>query len=156
MIRKIRNEDAKEVAELIKRTLYEVNIKDYSIKDLENSSIQLSPEDLKKRVEENSYYVVEEDKKIIGVGGIGSYNGRKDESYIMSVFVLPEYIGKGIGRRIIEALEADEYFKRAKRTEVASSITALEFYKKLGYSYKDGIEEKNEEEQNYRLEKFNI
>lgn len=36
----------------------------------------------------------------------------------MSVFVLPEYQGRGIGRRIMETLEGDPYFARARRTEV--------------------------------------
>ena len=35
-----------------------------------------------------------------------------------------------IGRKIIETLEKDEYFLRAKRIEVPASITAVPFYKK--------------------------
>lgn len=156
MIRKFREEDAGQVSRLIKRTLYEVNAKDYEEKYLKDENIALTAEALIKRAEENSYYVFEEDGKIVGVGGIGSYLNKKDESYIMSVFVLPEYIGKGFGRKILEALEKDEYFTRAKRIEVASSITALNFYRKLGYEFKDGNDKLNEVEQNYRLEKFNV
>ena len=40
---------------------------------------------------------------------------------------------------IIEALEADEYFLRAWRTEVGSSLTAVNFYRKMGYEYKNGV-----------------
>ena len=35
--------------------------------------------------------------------------------------------------KIVEALEADEYFHRAWRTEVGSSLTAVSFYRKMGY-----------------------
>ncbi|MBR5454719.1 MAG: GNAT family N-acetyltransferase [Rikenellaceae bacterium] len=69
------------------------------------------------------------------------------------MFVLPEYQRKGVGRKIMETLENDEYFLRAKRVEIPASITACEFYKKFGYTYKNGIETPDEE-QLIRMEKF--
>ncbi|MBL7575012.1 N-acetylglutamate synthase, GNAT family [Peptoniphilus asaccharolyticus DSM 20463] len=154
MIRRFKVEDAKEGSALIKRTLYEVNSKDYEDRFLEDSSIQLSENDLIERAKKNNYYVCEENEKIVGIGGIGSYCGKEDESYIMSVFVLPEYIGKGIGRNIVETLEKDEYALRSNRIEVASSITAVGFYKEMGYRFKNNDSRLNEVEQNYRMEKF--
>ena len=65
----------------------------------------------------------------------------------------PEYQGRGIGRRIVETLEKDEYALRAKRIEIPASITGAPFYLKLGYRYKDGITEPDEE-QLLRLEKY--
>jgi GNAT superfamily N-acetyltransferase len=53
--------------------------------------------------------------------------------------LLPEYENKGVGRKIIEKLESDEFFLRAKRIEIPASITACEFYKKMGYTYKNSI-----------------
>lgn len=53
--------------------------------------------------------------------------------------MLPEYQGRGIGRKIIETLEADEYFLRAWRTEVGSSRTAVDFYLRMGYKFKNNI-----------------
>ncbi|MEE1263921.1 GNAT family N-acetyltransferase, partial [Ruminococcus sp.] len=72
---------------------------------------------------------------------------------LFNIFVLPEYQGKGVGRKIIETLEQDEFFLRAKRVEVPASITAVEFYRKLGYEYKNGID-RPDEERLYRLEKY--
>lgn len=63
------------------------------------------------------------------------------------------YHGKGIGRSIIETLEKDEYFLRAKRIEIPASITALKFYQKMGYTFKNGMNQVDEE-QLYRLEKW--
>lgn len=80
--------------------------------------------------------------------------GKKDESSLFTIFVLPEYQGKGIGRRIIETLESDEYFLKAKRIEIPASITACQFYRKMGYDYKNGVDIPDEE-QLFRLEKFN-
>ena len=45
---------------------------------------------------------------------------------------------------IMDALESDEFFRRASRTELASSITAIDFYLKLGYAYKNEITTPNE------------
>lgn len=98
-------------------------------------------------------YVVCENNKLIGCGAIGAYWGKEDESSLFTIFVLPEYQGKGIGRKIIETLEQDEYFLRAKRIEIPASITAVGFYRKMGYDFKNGITEPDEE-QLYRLDKF--
>ena len=49
----------------------------------------------------------------------------KKESILLTIYVLPEIIGYGIGTAIINALEQDEYFLRAKRIEIPSSITAV-------------------------------
>lgn len=54
---------------------------------------------------------------------------RDDESSLYTTFALPEYQGKGIGRKIVETLEQDEYCLRTKRVKIPSSITAVEFYR---------------------------
>lgn len=92
-------------------------------------------------------------KRLFERKAIGPYWGKEDESSLFTIFVLPEYQGKGVGRKIIETLEQDEFFLRAKRVEIPASITACGFYKKMGYSYKNGIDVVDEE-QLYRLEKF--
>lgn len=90
----------------------------------------------------------------MGCGGIGPYWGSEDESSLFTVFVLPEYQGRGIGREIVEWLERDEYFLRARRIEVPSSVTACRFYLKMGYRYKNGVKDPDED-QLIHLEKFN-
>ena len=52
-----------------------------------------------------------------------------------------------------KTLEEDEYFLRAKRIEILASITAMPFYRKMGYDYKNGIT-KPDAEGLLRLEKF--
>ena len=41
--------------------------------------------------------------------------------------------------------ENDEFFLRAKRIEIPASITGVPFYLKMGYHFKDGISEPDEE-----------
>ena len=49
-----------------------------------------------------------------------------------------------MGRKIVETMEADEYFRRAWRTEVGSSLTAVSFYRKMGYAFKNRITDADE------------
>ncbi len=151
-IRKFRNGDEQAVADVIAVTMRTVNIKDYPEKYIEDAVAFLNASKIKERSGWMHLYVVCDDDMIIGCGGIAPYWSKEDESIIFTVFVLPEYHGHGIGRSIIEAIEKDEIFLRARRIEVPASITALEFYRKMGYDYKDGKKEINED-MVYLLEK---
>ncbi len=152
-IRRFQESDAEEVSKLIIRTLRTTNISDYSAEYIENDVKAFTPEGVIKRASWTHFYVVCEKEAIVGCGAIGSYWGKKDESSLFNIFVLPDYQGKGIGRSIIETLESDEYFLRAKRIEIPASITACQFYRKMGYDYKNGVDTPDEE-QLFRLEKF--
>ena len=151
--RRFQINDADEVSKLIIKTLRTTNIKDYSSEYIENDVKMFSPEGVINRANWTHFYVICDNELIVGCGAIGPYWGKEDESSLFNIFVLPEYQGKGIGRKIIETLEKDEYFLRAKRIEIPASITACDFYKKMGYTYKDGIDVVDEE-QLFRLEKF--
>ena len=145
--------DADEVSDLIAKTLRATNSKDYSSEYIENEIKTLTPEYLIRRSQWTHFYVVCDEDVIIGCGAIGPYWGRQDESSLFTIFVLPEYQRKGIGRRIMETLENDEFFLRAKRVEIPASITACGFYRKMGYDFKNGIGAVDEE-QLFKLEKF--
>lgn len=153
IIRRFNKEDAEELGQVIAKTLQISNSKDYSENYIKENILSHSAAVLTERAEQGHLYVVCDDFRIVGCGGIAGYWGSLTESILLTIFVLPDYQGKGIGRRIIETLEQDEYFLRAKRIEIPASITAVEFYRKMGYDYKNGIA-KTDEEQVYRLEKF--
>jgi len=155
IIRRFIDNDAEQISELIGRNFIEVNSKDYPLDDMIKKSKEFSPEKVRYRAAKGNMYVICEGDIVIGTGTISDFWGSLTESILLTIFVLPEYHGKGIGRKIIEALEKDELFIRAKRVEVCASITACEFYKKCGYEYKDGIK-KLDEENHYRMEKYNL
>ena len=151
-IRRFEEQDAKAVSELIRKTIRISNTKDYPVELMEQLIEVESPEHVLERASRTHYYVADEQDNIIGCGAIGPYWGKEDESSLFTVFVLPEYQGKGIGRAIIDTLEKDEFFLRAKRIEIPASITGVPFYLKMGYNYKNGITEPDEEHL-IRLEK---
>ena len=152
-IRKFEASDAEAVSALVIKTVRISNTKDYPAELMEEVVKSQQPQNILERASWTHFYVVENDGQIIGCGAIGPYWGKEDESSLFTIFVLPEYQGKGVGRLIIETLEKDEYFLRAKRIEIPSSITACRFYRKFGYDYKNGIAEVDDEHV-YRLEKF--
>jgi GNAT superfamily N-acetyltransferase len=145
--------DATEVSALITKTLRITNIKDYPPEHIENHCTLFTPEKVIERANWTHFYVFCNEDCIVGCGAIGPYWGSETESSLFTIFVLPEYQGKGVGRKIIETLEADEYALRAKRIEIPASITGCAFYRKMGYDFKNGIDTVDAELM-YRLEKF--
>lgn len=152
-VRRYQERDAEEILNLILRNFREVNSKDYSREVIENLVATHEVEWLLRVADSSHLYVFCEETRIVGVGAISSFWGSLTESILLTIFVLPEYHGRGIGRLIIQTLENEELFLRAERIEIPASITAVEFYRKLGYDYKNGVRELDEEG-HFRLEKF--
>ena len=152
-IRRFRETDADAVSALIAKTLRTTNSRDYPSEYIEDNVRTMTPEHLIRRARWTHFYVACDGDAVIGCGAIGPYWDKEDESSLFTIFVLPEYQGRGIGREIIRTLEDDEFFLRARRVEIPASITACGFYRKLGYDYKNGIDSVDEEGL-YRMEKF--
>ena len=153
IIRRFKDEEAKEVSDLIRKTIRISNTKDYPLELMELLIETETPEHVLERASWTHFYVAEDEGNIVGCGAIGPFWGKEDESGLFTIFVLPEYQGKGVGRAIIETLEKDEFFLRAKRVEIPASITGVPFYLKMGYHYKNGITEPDNEHL-IRMEKY--
>lgn len=153
-IRRFHPDDAVETANVIAETLRVSNSRDYPPEYIDANITSHSPEVLIERANEGHSYVVCDGAKIIGCGTIAGFWGSITESILLTIFVLPQYQGQGIGKQLIQTLEQDEYFLRANRIEIPASVTAVDFYRKMGYDYKNGIKELDKEQPLYRLEKF--
>lgn len=141
-IRRFQESDSVPLAAMIANTLRTVNCKDYRPEFIEKCVESLSAEALKKRASLTHFYVAcTEDGTIIGSGAIGAYRDSLEESILLCIFTAADHIGTGVGRRIIETLEQDAYFLRAKRVEIPASVTGIGFYQKMGYQFKNGVEQ---------------
>lgn len=141
------------ICDLVKKDVLAENIKDYP-KEAINHLIESHNEELiKRRAEMFHVYVLTDNEKIVGVGMIGPYWDSLTESSFFTIFIDPSYKGQGLGRKIIETLEQDEYYKRANRVEIPASITAVEFYKHFGYGFKK-LGNIVDNEGIYRMEKY--
>lgn len=152
-IRRFNEQDAVKVSDLIRRTIMISNVRDYPEELMQELVKSETPENVSGRASWTHFYVVEEGDDIIGCGAIGPYWGKEDESSLFTIFVDPDCQGKGIGRKIIDTLEQDEYALRAKRIEIPASITGVPFYQMCGYGFKNGISEPDDEHL-IRMEKF--
>ena len=72
---------------------------------------------------------------------------------IVAAFLLPEYIGRGYGRKLFEVLESDELCTIAGRVWLTSSVTATPFYEKMGYTYRFGYRNRGGEDNLIEMEK---
>lgn len=144
-IRLITPDDINDVVELIHKTIRISNSKDYPEDMVEAMVVAHSPEFILRRSGWTHFYVALDGEKIIGCGAIGPYWNSETESSLFTIFVLPEYQKKSVGRSIVEKLEQDEYFLRAERIEIPASITGVPFYQRMGYGFKNGVSEPDEE-----------
>lgn len=153
IIRRIKQEDAPSVVDIIIRNFLEINSKDYGLECMKKLAATYNNEKIYNLANRSNMYVIAKDDEIIGTGAIANYYAKKDEAIILSVFVKPEYHNQGIGTKIINTLENDEIALNSKRIEIPASITSTGFYLKFGYNYKNGIM-KLDKEKHYRLEKY--
>ncbi len=136
-IRKFKKKDAASVSDMIARTLRETNSRDYPEAYIEEAVQTHKEAVILDRAKQAHMYVACEDDKVVGCGAIDAFWGSETESILLTIFVLPQHQGKGIGKAIIQTLESDPFFKRAARVEIPASVTAYGFYLKMGYVYKN-------------------
>ena len=124
--RRYKDGDAPAICKIIREDILSENINDYTKKEIEDLISEQNEELIERRAKVFHVYVFTSKEKIIGVGMIGPYWDSLTESSFFTIFIDPLYKGKGLGRKIIETLEEDEYYKRASRVEIPASITAVE------------------------------
>jgi len=125
-IRKFRASDANRVAQIIRRCLLEVNIKDYPKGVIDSMCDHFSPQNLIEIAKRRDIYVLVHSNKILGTGNLRENNVR-------SVYVDPDFHRIGMGKRLMTHLENLVKKNGYETVELFSSISSFEFYKNLGY-----------------------
>ncbi len=137
VIRRFDEKDAEIASQIICRNFLEVNIIDYDIEWMKELCTFNTPDKLIEKSKVRHSYVALSEGMIVGTGSIG-VEDKVDVSMIHSVFILPELQGQGIGKKIMDVLESDEFFLKSNLVKVCASKTALDFYLKMGYDYEYG------------------
>ncbi len=151
-IRKPTLKDAKGIANVL--------IKGYNIKSL-NEGIYVFKSETKKF---HSYIVAEENKKIVGIVTWLMHGLPKHQLCELDrIAVLPEYRGKGVAKKLFEALirDAKQVYKKnnSKLRKLyllthADNLRAHKFYEKLGFRHETTLKEhyyKNKDEFVYSM-----
>lgn len=136
VIRKIMPDDILEISNLIIRNLKEINSKDYDSETIKSLIEDYNLEGIKKRIKEGKMIVIKKNNLIVGTGRF--FNGK-----IFDVFVLPEFHRKGVGKMIMKELESNAKKVGSKKISLPASLTAINFYEKLGYSLDKNLNEKS-------------
>lgn len=128
-IRPFKNSDQEALLELFCTTIKEVNSKDYSEKQI---SLWGSKERLEKNWSDSfknkNVWVAENDKELLGFCELTA------EGYIDRFYCSSSAVGKGVGKQLYEELEKHARIKSISRLTVAASITAKDFFRKLGFN----------------------
>ncbi|MEL6672043.1 MAG: GNAT family N-acetyltransferase [Bacteroidota bacterium] len=114
------------LSELIRTTLLQSNGKDYPLSILQPLIDYFSPEKVKILAGERYCLVALAAGRIVGTGAL-------EDQELKTIFVLPEFQGKGIGKAIVQQLEAYARTKDIAFIHLPASITGKAFYLSLGY-----------------------
>jgi GNAT superfamily N-acetyltransferase len=117
--------DAEAAYEIVLRALRETNARDYPASVIDRLVLSL-PEGVASKLEEWHAYVAVIDGRIVGTGNL---NGKT----VRAVFVHPDYQGRGIGTKLMDAVENAANVQSVDTLTVQSSITAQPFYAKRGF-----------------------
>lgn len=132
---------AKEVAELIKRNLLEITSQYYAPEYVASLITHHSPMQLLQNAETQYIFVAIENGKTVGTGSLANFGTPQTPSYYgTAIFVALELHRKGIGRQIMLKVEEKALELGADKITVRAAVNARQFYEKLGYIYRDGIE----------------
>lgn len=83
---------------------------------------------------ENGIYIIKSDKKIIACG---TFEMKEKIACLKIIFVDVDFQRYGLGTEILKFLEAKIKFLGAKKILAKVNLSAIAFYKKLGYEHKN-------------------
>lgn len=85
---------------------------------------------------ENRIYIIKSDEKIIACG---AFEIKEKIARLKIIFVDVDFQRYGFGTKILKFLEAKIKFFGAQKIVAKANLSAIAFYKKLGYEHKDQI-----------------
>lgn len=125
-VREATDDDALAVSGVILKALRQINAKDYSPEIIERVEASFSPSAVLNLLKQRKVFVALHDQQIVGTASL-------DGNAVRTMFVAPDVQRRGIGRRLMEAVEAAARISRVKVLVVPSSVTAEQFYARLGF-----------------------
>jgi GNAT superfamily N-acetyltransferase len=118
--------DATGVSALISTTLRISNVRDYSGDFLSKVEASLTPHSLCELAKERVILVAMEGDAIVGTASVGS-------GQVHAVFVHPSRQGRGIGTRLMEAVESEARARGEREVILYASLSAVAFYEVHGW-----------------------
>jgi GNAT superfamily N-acetyltransferase len=126
VIRAYQDENLPVLVNVIRRNLVEINSKDYPPEIITFMVHHYSATELQQLTQQRDFYVAEIDHTPIGTIAL-------DHDVIYTLFVDTRYHRHGIGQQLVRHVEAVARAQGLAYIKVGASITAHQFYAKLGY-----------------------
>jgi N-acetylglutamate synthase-like GNAT family acetyltransferase len=127
IVRPANDSDADEISKLVQKTIRISNAKDYSDAVIERLVANFATAAIQSLLKRRIVLVATQNEVIVGTA---SFDGNE----VRTVFVVPEKQGPGIGRLLMEAIEAGAFVEGTTVLQVNSSLTAKPFYARIGFS----------------------
>jgi putative acetyltransferase len=83
--------------------------------------------------DDGAFFVAERPDRLVGVGGWSPDSQAPEVAWLRYLFVHPDDAGRGIGRQLVEEVEADARGYGKASFRVWSSLNATGFYTAVGY-----------------------
>lgn len=119
-------DDANTIAALIQRTLRVSNAADYSVEEIGRVFAGFSTGRVLQRIQHQDVFVAEIDGEIVATVGYA-------DGQLWALFVAPERQRLGLGRLLVEHIEAHARQRGDLQLALSASLTGVEFYERLGY-----------------------
>jgi putative acetyltransferase len=151
-IRNYKESDAAKLWELFYHTVRNVNIRDYSLAQVEAwAPDEFNPEIWQQKMNLILPFIAEIDGEIVG------YTDLQENGLIDHFFCHHQYLGKGIGRSLMEHVFKVGKSRGITRFYSEVSMTARPFYERLGFHIvkEQIIEIRRQKLRNFVMEKFN-
>ncbi|HEY0160911.1 MAG TPA: GNAT family N-acetyltransferase [Thermoanaerobaculia bacterium] len=149
MIRKAVAADLPEIERVMRASMAHLGQGFYDERQLASALRYIAVPD-RQLVEDGTYFVVEEQGRVVACGGWSArtklYSGpasedaaggwldpRKDAARVRAMFVDPAHARRGLGRRILEAAEADAIQAGFTRFELMATLPGVPLYQVCGY-----------------------
>ena len=125
-IRAATSDDAVAISALIQQAVRHGNAADYEPEIIDRICANFSPAMVSRRMAEREVFIGEVDGRIAGTVSL-----RDDKLY--SLFVAVERHGQGIGRCLVDHLEARAMGRGVRTLRLSAALGARSFYERLGY-----------------------
>jgi N-acetylglutamate synthase-like GNAT family acetyltransferase len=123
--------DARKISSLIINTIKKVNSKDYHPKHLQHELSCNTFSKIKEHIKNNFVFIAIEGDNIIGVVILDA-----DNATITSLYIKESYIGRGIGKKLMEYIEQKAKKLGVRELKLYPTKFAENFYKRIGYKIK--------------------
>ncbi|AIE84886.1 zinc finger CHY domain protein [Fimbriimonas ginsengisoli Gsoil 348] len=128
LIRRARLGDGGPLCDLFFRSVNVLGAGDYSPDQLAAWTSRINPERLERRLLSTVAFVAEENGRPVGFGSLDPAHGELDFLYVH-----PESAGRGLGRQLAEAIEAEAALRGFSEVHLTASLNAVSIYERLGY-----------------------